>query len=105
MVRAGLKLVCRFAAAPTLTFAASICMLTSGARAYGASSAPGKAKFSITRGGCFLMLPRLGGAGPMALMLWVDGMMMLMARGVSRVNTVCSSAHTNFCNIHMYAKQ
>jgi hypothetical protein len=28
---------------------------------------------------CSLLLPLLWGAGPMALMLWLDGMMMMMA--------------------------
>jgi hypothetical protein len=29
---------------------------------------------------CSLLLPLLWGAGPMALMLWLDGMMMMMMK-------------------------
>jgi hypothetical protein len=31
---------------------------------------------------CSLLLPLLKGAGPMALMLWLDGMMMMMMMAV-----------------------
>jgi hypothetical protein len=31
---------------------------------------------------CSLLLPLLWGAGPMALMLWLDGMIMMMIREV-----------------------
>jgi hypothetical protein len=32
---------------------------------------------------CSLLLPLLWGAGPMALMLWLDGMMMMMMMMIS----------------------
>jgi hypothetical protein len=40
-----------------------------------------------------LLLPLLWGAGPMALMLWLDGMMMMMMQTVcSVVTTQCTLA-------------
>jgi hypothetical protein len=37
---------------------------------------------------CPLLLPLLWGAGPMALMLWLDGMMMMMM--MTRITGFCT---------------
>jgi hypothetical protein len=38
---------------------------------------------------CSLLLPLLWGAGPMALMLWLDGMMMMMMMHGDQPSEVC----------------
>jgi hypothetical protein len=53
---------------------------------------------------CSLLLPLLRGAGPMALMLWLDGMMMMMTAVDICMCGPCMCGPNNCCNCTVDAK-